>query len=278
MDLNKVKDKFKNLLNNAINKVNQLKDKKAEYEQNYDEMVKNVNKATDNYFSAGVGKNKMEIDVTRFNRDNIIKLAEKILEDDYVEKKEDAKNTLENTLAKQNEKIAKSQEDFRQDVERVNEKADASNVELNDKALKNNVARSSAVMLTKKEIEDSKQGAIDSLEDKLSAQLDRANTINQNAQETFDRVDKEIEDEHDTLMDENIKKLYAKKHSNSQYDKQQVNKELASVYSDNIVKIISDFLISLNNKPLAKTLLETNEFIVNSTTEKEREALLGMIS
>ena len=45
-----------------------------------------------------------------------------------------------------------------------------------------------------------------------------------------------------------------------------------------IPKVHIEKFSDLDDKNLAKSLLETNEFIKKSTTEKERTALLGMLN
>lgn len=239
----------------------------------YDKMKQDVEKAKSDYFDKTVNKKGSRADLSRFTSDDIKEIAKRILEEDYRNEYNAVQDKLDDVIDKSKEKLANGKASYSNNKLAVESGQEEKRVNSNERAFKNDMARSSVAEQTLGEIEKQKDDKIKILKDKYD---DLQTLLNENIDKAEQRAEQskaEIGKRYDFDLDDEYNKL--SKIANTSYGNSLTDKDKAKDYSSQIVKILGNYLKKLSPND-AKKAIDNDIFIKNTTTEQERKALLAM--
>jgi hypothetical protein len=254
------------------NKLPNIKDMKDKT----DNLLSTLEKTKNDYITKTTSGDTLRVDFKRMTDADLSNIAKNILSENYSNKKNSiesdyAKNVenLEDNLNKKVNKVATEIVDIDQSS------TDEKNKSM-DKAMKNNIARSSTAKLTQEEIDSQANAQKGALKDELE-------TIKQKTQEKIDNASNARQEKLDKVEQEYEANLIAKendlknlKESDSEYVESFVDKRQAQKYSDDLVKLVMEFAKSVPNA-YAKHLLDGNSKLKEILTQDEIEYIKKMI-
>lgn len=243
-------------------------------QSDYDKMKQDVEKAKSDYFDKTVNKKGSKADLSRFTSDDIKEIAKRILEEDYRNEYNAVQDKLDDVTDKSKEKLANGKASYLNNKFAVENGQEEKRVNSNEKAFKNDIARSSIIEQSLGEIEKQKDDEIKILKDKydeletlLNEKIDKSEQrAEQSKSDIAKRYDFDLEDKYNELS----------RIANTSYGNSLTDKDKAKEYSSQIVKILGNYLKKISADD-AKKAIKDDIFIKNSTTEQERKALLAML-
>lgn len=273
--LDMVNEKLSSFFNGE--QIKKIKEFSEEYKKKQEDLIEDLEKVKSDYIDKTTLGDKISVDLRRMNNDDISKIAKTILEDDYEAKRakinsdysqavNNANNDLTDTRKKAEQIIAKAEEDRKNATAKIN-----------DKGLKNNISRSSAVELSKQQaVQDSKNSQTQAEQSVLKAeeQLEKkvANAVKNKEQEE-EKTQKEYEA--NLIAKENeLKNL---RDTTSEYEKEYIDQREATNYSNELVNLVTEFTLSLPEQ-LRQDFLSNNKQLKSLLTEDEIKYVQKMIS
>ncbi len=249
-------------------------DKAQEKENN---LMSNLEKTKDDYISKTTSGDTLSIDFKRVTDADIKNIAKKILSEDYANKKNTIEGDYAKTVASAENSLKQKKNRLETQIEDVNKQADEQKNNVLDKAMKNNTARSSTAKLqTEKltsEAEDKKANLSQQVKD---AEQERNGKV-ESATKSKEAKMQAVDEEYNANLTAKEHELQDLKESDSQYVKSFVDKRAAQEYSDDLVKLVTEFALSVP-KEHAVYVLDSNKKIKEILTEDEIEYIKKMIS
>lgn len=243
-------------------------------QSDYDKMKQEVEKAKSDYFDKTVTKKGSKADLSRFTSDDIKEIAKRILEEDYRNEYNAVQDKLDDVKDKSKEKLANGKASYLNNKLAIESGQEEKRVNSNERAFKNDMARSSIAEQTLGEIEKQKEDKIKIIKDKYDELESLLNEKTEKAEQRAEQNNIDIDKRYNFDLEDEYNKL--SKIANTSYGNSLTDKDKAKDYSSQIVKILGDYLKKLSTED-AKKAINNDIFIKNSTTEQERKNLLSML-
>ncbi len=254
---------------NKMPNVKEMKDKT-------DNLLSTLEKTKNDYITKTTSGDTLSVDFKRMTDADLSNIAKNILSEEYSNKKNSIDSEYANTIEKLENNLENKKNKVTTEIDNIVEKAENQKNSSMDKAMKNNIARSSVAKLTQEEIDGQTNAKKDALTNELDTlkqkTQEKANTASQLKDEKLANVQKEYDA--NLTAKENQLKNY--KESDSEYVDSFVDKREAQKYSDDLVKLVMEFAKSVPNA-YAKQLLNENSKIKEILTQDEIEYLKKMI-
>jgi|GEM_PF-4336194 len=221
-------------------------------QSDYDKMKQEVEKAKSDYFDKTVNKKGSKADLSRFTSDDIKEIARRILEEDYQNEYNAVQDKLDDVKNKSKEKLANGKASYLNNKLDVESGQEEKKVNSNEKAFKNDIARSSIAEQVVGDIEKQKEDKLNVLKDKYDATVslidDQTDKAEKRAEQSKNAIDKrydfDLADEYNELS----------RIANTSYGNSLTDKDKAKEYSLQIVKILGNYLKKLSTEDAKKAI------------------------
>lgn len=272
--LDKIKDKVLGMFDSKV--IEEINKQADNYDQKQDKLIQDLEKAKSDYIERTTLGDKISVDLKRLNNQDITKIAKSILDQTYDTKKSEltkqynqavnnANKNLEEVKKRAEESIKQAEFGLKENIQKID-----------SKGMKNNIARSSAVELSKQKLNDDTEQEKTALAKVVNqAQLQKEKEV-EDALTQKEKADEKIEKAYQANLTAKENELKDLRDSTSEYDNEYVDKREATNYSNELVSLVTEFALSLP-KETRQIFFDQNKQIKNILSEDELNYVKQMV-
>ncbi len=269
-----------NIFSTVVNEIDKWekteKPKAVEVLNKQDELLSALEKTKKDYISKTTSGDTLSVDFKRMTDADLKNIARKILSEDYENEKNKIESDYTQTVKNAENKFEQNKDKVENQIVNINQKTDEEKKGVMNKAMKNNTVRSSATNLQREELDARAKNQKSALNEQLSnAEREKEQKV-ERATQTKDEKMQAVDEEYNANLTAKENQLKNYKDNDTPYQQSFVDKRAAQDYSDDLVKLVTEFALTVPEF-YATYFLEDNYKIKEILTEDEIEYIKKMI-